>query len=561
MAQSPHGINYSAHRPVIMSRQGIVSSSHYLASQAGLRVLQAGGNAVDAAIATATALNIVEPEMSGIGGDGFMLIYMAETGQVEALNGTGAAPFAATIDRYRDTGMPPKVDGPRSAVMRIVPPGVLDAWLMAHERFGSVPFQKLLEPAIELASEGFPVSHRLANTIKGEQGVLGAHPASARIFLPQGRPPRAREILIQEDLAKTLQKVASEGREAFYEGDIGRAIVQACQELGGLFTDRDFTEHRAVGWSDPLTTTYRGYQVYEHPPSAPGLVLLEMLNILEQFDVASMECNSLELVHLMAEIKRLAFVDREHIADPAWVEVPVERLLSKDHAAALAKRVDMARVNPDVVAVVPSPGGEGGHTTYFCVVDGRGNAVSHIQSLGDYFGSGIVAGDTGVMLNDRMSHWRLDREHPNALMPGKRARHAMSPPLALKDGKLFLVWGTPGGATQPQTNMQVMSHIVDFGMTVQEAVEAPRWHHEQEGTHTSGYGSEHGDGDKLIIERRYPEATLDGLQAKGHELVVVPDWAAWDAWWGSAQAILVDQESGALMGAADPRGDAYAVGW
>ena len=332
MAQSPHGINYSAHRPVIMSRKGIVSSAHYLASQAGLRMLQAGGNAVDAAIATATALNVVEPEMSGIGGDGFMLVYTAETGRVQALNGSGAAPLAATIDRYRDTGMPPKVDGPRSAVMRINTPGILDAWLMAHERFGSLPFPQLLEPAIELASQGFPVSHRLSRWIAGEQGVLGAHPPTARIFLSQGRPPRAGEILTQKDLARTLEKVASEGRGPFYEGDIGRAIVRACQELGGLFTDRDFTEHRAVGWSEPLATTYQGYQVYEHPPSAPGLTLLEMFNILEQFDVASKGCNSSELIHLMVEIKKLAFADREYIADPAWVEVPVERLISKEYA-------------------------------------------------------------------------------------------------------------------------------------------------------------------------------------------------------------------------------------
>ncbi len=558
MAGSPHGINYSAHRPVVMGRNGVVSSSHYLASQAGLSTLQAGGNAVDAAIATAATLNVVEPEMSGIGGDGFMLIYMAETGKVEALNGTGAAPLAASIDRYRDTGIPPKGQGPQTSVLRISTPGILDAWLTAHGRYGKLTLAQVFAPAVELASEGFPVSHRLANTLRGEQTILDDHPETARTFLPKGRAPLGGELLANENLAKTLQRIAAEGREVFYGGEIGKAIVRACQELGGLFTDRDFVEHRCAGWNEPVATTYRGLQVYEHPPNSPGLVLLEMLNILERFDVSSMDCNSSELIHLMVEIKKLAFADREYIADPAWVNVPIEGLLSKDYAAGQAKRIQMVKANPEVAAGVPVPGGD---TTYFCVVDGQGNAVSHIQSLGGHFGSGIVAGDTGVLLNDRMTQWHLDPDHPNALMPGKRVRHTMNPPMAFKDGKLFLVWGTPGGDTQVQTNMQVLSHVVDFGMTVQEAVEASRWHHDQHGTHPSGYGGDYGDEDRLIIEGRYPGDTLDALRAKGHDLIVESDWAAWDSWWGSAQAIMVDQQTGALMGAADPRGDGYAVSW
>ena len=558
MATSPHGINYSAHRPVVMGRRGVVSSSHYLASQAGLRTLQAGGNAVDAAIAVASSLNVVEPEMSGIGGDGFLLIYMADTGKVEALNGTGAAPLEASIDRYRDTCIPPKGQNPQTSVLRISTPGILDAWLEAHGRHGALSLGKALEPGIELAAEGFPVSHRLANTFRGEASILAQHPDTAATFLPNGRPPRAGELLPNPNLAKTFQRVAAEGREVFYGGEIGKAIAAACQQLGGLLGERDFVEHRCAGWNEPLMTTYRGIEVYEHPPNSPGLVLLEMLNMLETFDVASMDNNSSELIHLMVEIKKLAFADREYIADPAWVDVPIAGLLSKEYAAKQAARIDAASANPEVAKGEPVGAA---HTTYFCVVDGDGNAVSHIQSLGGYFGSGIVAGDTGVLLNDRMTQWHLDESHPNALRGGKRVRHTMNPPMAFKDGKLFMVWGTPGGDTQVQTNMQVLSHIVDFGMTVQEAVEAARWNHDQHGTHPSGYGGEFGDEDRLEIEGRYPQDTLDALRAKGHQLIVPADWAAWDHWWGSAQAIMVDQDTGTLMGAADPRGDGYAVSW
>ena len=368
------------------------------------------------------------------------------------------------------------------------------------------------------------MSHRLANTFWGQREVLAAHPDTARTFLPNGRPPRAGELLANAGLARTLQRVAAEGREVFYGGEIGKAIVAACQSLGGLFTERDFAEHRCAGWNEPLVTTYRGVEVFEHPPNSPGLVLLEMLNMLETFDVASMDCNSSDLIHLMVEIKKLAFADREYIADPAWVDVPIEGLLSKEYAARQAARINTERANPEVAKGEPVGAA---HTTYFCVVDGEGNAVSHIQSLGGYFGSGLVAGDTGVLLNDRMTQWHLDPNHPNALMGGKRVRHTMNPPMAFKDGKLYMVWGTPGGDTQVQTNMQVLSHIVDFGMTVQEAVEAARWNHDQHGTHPSGYGGEFGDEDRLEIETRYPQDTLDALRAKGHKLTAESDWAAW----------------------------------
>ena len=556
MENSPHGLNYSAHRPVVMSRRGVVSSAHYLASQAGLRVLMAGGNAVDAIVATAATLNVVEPQMSGIGGDGFSLVYHADSKKLEALNATGAAPLAATIDRFKNGGIPARYGAADQAVLRISTPGLLDGWLTAHGRYGSLPWREVLAPAIELASEGFPVSHKLSEAIKREERLLVAHQRTADTFLPGGKPPRPGELLVQADLARTLAAIAAEGRGPFYEGPIGRAIVRACQELGGLFTDDDFNGHRCVGWSESLMTTYRGYEVYEHPPNSSGLALLEMLKILERFDVVSMGHNSTEAVHLMAEVKKLAFADREYIGDPAWVQVPEAELLSKDYAAQRAGLIDMSRASTEVAGGlgVPSPAG---HTTYLCAVDRCGNAVSHIQSHGSEFGSGIVAGDTGVLLNDRMHQWRLEPDHANALMPGKRVRHTMNPPMAFKDGRLFLLFGTPGGDTQVQTNMQVLSNIVDFGMTPQEAVEAARWHHSQRGTQSDTHLSSAPDGGRLTIEDRYPASVLDGLRDKGHTLEVLPGWAEW----GSAQAILVEPETGTMMGAADPRRDAYAVGW
>ena len=233
-------------------------------------------------------------------------------------------------------------------MLRTSTPGILDAWLEAHGRYGSLSLEKALGPAIELAAEGFPVSHRLANTFWGQREVLAAHPDTARTFLPNGRPPRAGELLANAGLARTLQRVAAEGREVFYGGEIGKAIVAACQSLGGLFTERDFAEHRCAGWNEPLVTSYRGVEVYEHPPNSPGLVLLEMLNMLETFDVASMDCNSSDLIHLMVEIKKLAFADREYIADPAWVDVPIEGLLSKEYAARQAARINTERANPEV---------------------------------------------------------------------------------------------------------------------------------------------------------------------------------------------------------------------
>ncbi|MFQ5879514.1 MAG: gamma-glutamyltransferase [Dehalococcoidia bacterium] len=542
--QSPHGVVAPAYRPTVMGLRGAVASGHPMASQAGLRILQEGGNAVDAAIATAAALNVVEPHMSGIGGDGFILIYMAQGNELRFVNATGPAPLAARREAFKD-GIPYK------GILSVSVPGLLDGWLLAHQRYGALKLERVLAPAMELAEEGFPVTPKLAEYIAAEDPPFASIPTSAAIFTRDGRPLAAGEVLVQRGLARTLRLIAVEGRDAFYDGPIGQAIVRFRQETGGLLSDEDFRRYHAR-WDEPISTTYRGYTVYESPPNSSGVTLLQELNIVENFDLAALGCDTPETSHVMVEAKRLAFADRErYLADPDFLEAPLAGLLSKEYAAQRARQIDLGHALADVGPGRPETGED---TTYFCVVDRWGNAVSQIQSLQMAFGSGLVAGDTGIVLNNRMTYWHLDEGHPDRLEPGKRVRHTMNTPMVFKGGRLFLVFGTPGADTQVQTNLQVLTHILDFGYGPQEAVEAPRWRHIQRGMEST---YPHGLADELHMEGRFPQATREALRAKGHNVVTLPDWGGM----GHAQAIMVDPQSGALAAASDPRRDGYAVAW
>lgn len=559
--RGPHGARFEAHRPVVMGRHGMVAAGHPLASLAGATVLRAGGNAVDAAIAVAAALNVVEPHMSGVGGDGFLMVYDRRQDSVQVVNATGAAPLAATREVYRG-GIPLK--GIRSCSV----PGLVDGWLQAHARYGTKTLRELFAPAIDLAENGFPVSHRLAEYMAAEPGLV-EYPSSRAIFAPAGRPLRAGEILYQRDLARTLDAIAEGGAEAFYRGEIARALVRFSDEQGGLLSREDLANHR-TRWQDPIAVAYRGYTIFEAPPNSSGHALLQMLSIVEQFDLKALGCNSAASVHLMVEAKRLAFADRErYLADPEWVDVPVEGLLCRDYARERAAAIDLERAMQDVAPGDPwrfQPGGAANarpgparrgqpseDTTCFCVVDRQGNAVCQLQSLQSAFGSALVAEGTGIILNNRMTYWHLEEDHVDRLEPGKRVRHTMNPAMAFKEGRLRLVFGTPGADTQVQTNLQVLTHVLDFGMTVQEAVEAPRWRHFQNPTEST---VPHTCEDRLQLEGRFPADVREGLRARGHALEVVGDWAAA----GSEVMIEVDPESGALMGGADPRRDAYAIG-
>jgi gamma-glutamyltranspeptidase/glutathione hydrolase len=535
----------------------MVTSGHPLASQAGVRVMQAGGNAVDAAIATAAALNVVEPDMSGIGGDGFLMIWHAGSRELRCVNATGVAPKAAHRERYLTHGIPPKGMGSVSV------PGLVDGWLLAHGEYGKLPLDQVFAPAVGLAEEGFPVSYRLAGALAAEVQAdyadggrrVGAQfrefPTSRAIFTRDGRPLRPGEILRQADLAGTFRLLAREGRAAFYEGELARKMARFSEELGGPLAYDDLAAHRAF-WQEPIRTTYRGVEVAEFPPNSSGHVLLQELNIVERFDLAAMGWQSAAALHVMIEAKRLAFDDRERfMADPDRVQIPLAGMLSKEYAKERAARIDPGRAMTDLPPGEPQRFGD---TTCFCVVDGEGNAVCQLQSLQSGFGSGLVAGDTGILLNNRMTYWHLQADHVNCLEPGKRVRHTMNPVMAFRDGALFFVCGTPGADTQVQTNLQLLTHVIDFGLNVTEAVEAPRWRHCGNGTEST---YPHTCDDEVLLEARFAEETRAGLTSRGHAVRMLGAWEGA----GNAQAIQVDASTGALFGASDPRRDGYAVGW
>lgn len=544
--QSPHGVRASAYRPPVMSRNGMVTSGHALASQAGIQTMMAGGNAVDAAIATAAALGVVEPHASGVGGDGFMLIYWAETGTISGVNATGPAPYAATRDLYlKNGGIPMK--GIRSVSV----PGIVDGWLLAHERYGTLKLEQVFDPAIALCENGFPISYRLANGLENEGVRFAADPYTRAIFTRDGNPIGPGEILYQQDLGATLRKIAVEGRETLYEGDLARAIVAFSQAYDGLLTEKDLAGYHAH-WTEPISASYRGYEVYEMPPNSSGHVLLQELNMVEQFDLQALGCNTAESIHLMVEAKKLAFADREKfVADPRWLDIPLEGMLSKAYAVERARRINLDRAATDIPPGVPEQFED---TTCFCVADRWGNAVCLLQSIQSGFGSSLIAGDTGILLNNRMTYWHLEANHPNCLMPGKRVRHTMNPVIVTKENKPFLICGTPGADTQVQTNLQLVTHVIDFGMNPQEAVEAPRWRSLQNPMEST---VPHTCADVLQLEGRFAADIRQRLAGKGHDLEILDDWGGP----GSAQAILIHPESGALIGGSDPRRDGYAVGW
>lgn len=544
--QSPHGLTGTAFRPTVMGRNGVVASGHVLASQAGVSALMQGGNAVDAAIATAAALGAVEPAGSGVGGDGFILIYWAETGQVSAVNATGPAPAAATRERYlQDGGIPMK--GIRSVSV----PGLVDGWLLAHERYGALPLQEVFRPAISFCQDGFPVSHLLADGMAAEHERFAADPFTRPIFTNDGAPIAAGAILCNRNLGDTLHRISLEGRRAFYEGEIAAEIAAFSRARDGLLTEEDLGGYHAH-WAEPIHVSYRGYEVFEMPPNSSGHILLQELNIVELFDLQGMGCNSAESIHMMVEAKKLAFADREaFMADPEWVDIPLEGMLSKSYAAEQAGRIDLGRAAIDLPA-----GGPEAHedTTCFCAADRAGNLVCILQSIQSGFGSSLVAGETGVLLNNRMTYWHLEEGHPNCLMPGKRVRHTMNPVIVTRDGRPVLTCGTPGADTQVQTNLQMLTHMLDFGMTPQEAVAAPRWRSLQNPMEST---IPHVCSNNLQLEERFPASVRESLARKGHEIEMLGSWGGP----GSAQAIMVHPESGALMGGSDPRRDGYAAGF
>ncbi len=530
-------------RPTTLGTRGIVATPHYLASAAGLRVLQGGGNAVDAAIAANAALTVVYPHMCSVGGDAFFLIWDPKSARLHALNGSGRSPAAATIEALRDRGLS---EMPQRGALAVTVPGAVDAWATVLERFGSWPLADVLRPAIEYAEQGFPVTPKLSAAIDAACDLFARQIAATRQFLPAGQPPRPREVLRLPDLARSLRLIGEQGRDALYHGPIGEAIVATIQAEGGLMTMDDLAAHRS-DWVEPLTTTYRGVELVELPPNTQGVTAIEMANIVDGFDVPALGHNSAALIHRCVEAKKLAFADRDrYVSDPDFVDVPLERLTSKAYAAELRERIDPERM----AERFPDRPGEG-DTIYLCVVDRDGLAVSLIQSLFNGFGCGLVAEGTGIVLQNRGSSFTLNPEAANRLEPRKRPLHTLIPAMLLRDGLPWVVFGTMGGHGQAQTHLQLLCNLVDFGMEPQEAIDAPRW--------VSGRGVPGDPPHVLRVEPGVGPEVIERLRAMGHD--ARPTEEPWSSLMGHAQMIQIDRERGVLMGAADPRADAWAAAW
>ncbi|WP_169976268.1 gamma-glutamyltransferase [Tautonia rosea] len=532
-------------RSAVLARNGMAATSQPLAVQTAIRVLQDGGNAIDAAIAANAVIGVVEPMSCGIGGDLFAIVWDAKTGTLHGLNASGRAPKRATIEFYRDQGhdyVP--VYGPLSWSV----PGCVDGWATLHERFGSVPMAELLAPAIRYAEEGFPVSEVIAANWKDDEERLAAVASSAECLLPGGKAPGFGEVFQNPDLARTLRIIADEGPAAFYRGEPARAIVAYSDEVGGLFSQEDFETHEST-WVDPVSTNYRGYEVWELPPNGQGIAALQMLNILEHFDLASLGHNSAEALHLMIEAKKLAFEDRAtYYADPAFAEVPVNRLISKEYAEGRAALIDADQA---LTNVEPGPIQQG-DTIYMTVVDKDRNCVSLIQSNFHSFGSQHVPRGLGFPLQNRGSWFALDPSHANRLEPGKRPFHTIIPAFVTKDGEPWLSFGVMGGDMQPQGHVQVLCNMIDFGMDVQEAGEAARFRHfgSSEPTGQPGDG-----GGAVSLESGVGSDVRNALEAKGHRIDDRPGS------YGGYQAIRIDLERGVLLGGSDPRKDGAAIGY
>ena len=530
-----------------MAPQGMVTCPHSLASQAGVDVLRAGGSAVDAALATAAALAVIYPHMTGLGGDVFWLIHDAKTGAVRYLDGGGRAAAGASIDWFKQRG---HSEVPFRGILpaTLTTPGAVASWGAAHAAYGRLPMARCLQSAIAYARNGFPVTERLAGWIEQTRADLAPHAESCAIFLPGGTVPRAGSKLTNPDLAKTLEAVAAEGPAGFYGGAVGAELARFSSEKGGFFTQGDLSAQSAR-WGEPIQGTYRDLTLYETPAPTQGFTVLQMLNLLEPFELHRHAFLSVEPVHLMVQAKQVAYHDRDqHLGDPAFVDVPMACLISKSHADARRSLMDPARAVP--WDNLPSWGSLTGDTVYIAVVDAEGNAVSLIHSLYGVFGSAVVAGSTGVMLQNRSAYFSLDSAHPNRLEPGKTPLHTLIASMGFRRGKLWSVLGCMGADGQPQIHVQTYVNLIDQGCNIQQALEAPRW--------LSGRFALGEARDTLHIEARFPATTIDELARRGH---LLDRWGEWNELAGHAHGIVIDGDTGMRYGGADPRSDGAAIGY
>jgi gamma-glutamyltranspeptidase / glutathione hydrolase len=526
-------------RSMVISQRGIVAAENPLAAQAGASVLAHGGNAIDAAVATNAAMGVFEPMMNGIGGDLFAIVYDAKTGKLYGLNASGWAPAGLSIEFLKSKGI---TEMPQDGIQSVTVPGVVDGWSKLLTRFGTKKFPDVLAPAIYYAREGFPVPEWDAAYWANAQNFLRQDKNAAATYLPDGRPPQVGEIFRNPDLARSLESIASGGRDAYYRGEIAKSIVALSSRMGGMMTAEDLADYSSE-WVAPISTTYRGWSVYEIPPNGQGIAALEMLNILERFPLAQMGHNSADALQAMIEAKKLAYADLyRYVADPKFVPVPVEGMLSKEYAAQRAKLIDMTKATCDV-----PPGQPGlpttGDTTYLTAIDAEGNMVSLIQSNYKEFGSGLVADGTGFALQDRGGLFRLDPNSPDALAGHKRPLHTIIPGF-MSNGRERIAFGIMGGFNQAQAHAQFVANVVDFGMNIQEALEAAR------------FSKQTFAGCDVDMEDRIPADVRQELARRGQQIVLR---GAYSSMMGGGQAVEREISTGVNYGASDPRKDGEAI--
>jgi len=534
-------------RPVTMGPNGMVTSPHSLASQAGVDVLRAGGSAVDAAIAVSSVLSVVYPHMTGLGGDAFWLIHDAKTGSVRYLDGGGRAAANAFLDAFAQRGLS---EIPFRGILpaTVTTPGAVASWGEAHRAYGRLPLARSLESAIGYASSGFPVTARLSGWIEQVVSDLQPHAETMAIFMPAGKVPAPGSMLTNPDLANTLRAIANDGVDGFYRGAVGRELARFSAEKGGFFTEADLAAQTAR-WGEPIRGQYRDLVLYETPAPTQGFSVLEMLNLLEPFELHKRDFQGPDMVHLMVQAKQLAYHDRDnYLGDPAFVSVPMDRLISKAYADERRPIIDPKHALP--WDKVPSYGSLTGDTVYIATVDAQGNAVSLIHSLYGVFGSAVVAGGTGVVLQNRGAYFTLDPAHPNRLEPGKTPLHTLIASIGFRNDRLWSVVGCMGADGQPQIHLQTYINLIDFGLDIQQALESPRW--------LSGRFGLGEPRDTLHIEARFPKATIDTLEQRGH---LVDRWDNWNELAGHAHGIVIDPQSGMRLGGSDPRSDGAAIGY
>jgi gamma-glutamyltranspeptidase/glutathione hydrolase len=563
-------------RPTIVAQHGMVAAGHPLAAEAGMRILKAGGNAIDAAIATWAVQGEVEPGMTGLGADMFVLYYNAKTREVKFINGTGYAPQAATIDYYKSKGGIPD-EGPLS----ISVPGAVGGAAYAVKTYGTKTLSEVLAPAIEIADGGFPVTEALASTIESSKAKLAKFPPSTRLYFKDGKPLAMGDIIHNPDLARTLRAIAAQGPDAFYKGDVAKNTAAFLKANGSIISEADLAGYQPYE-DAPVHVNYRGVEVYECPPNSQGFVMLEALNILEGYNLKEMGRNSAPYLHAVTEALKLSFADRNaYVGDPKFVpNIPMKELLSKEYAAVRRTQIDPNRAikgepvpgDPRAMKATTAAQAQAyaapqerpsdvkafdpneilNLTTYLAVVDKDHNMVSITSSLLSGFGSGMVVDKGGFVMNDRMRYFYLDPKDVNSLQPGKRTRQTINPAMALKDGKPWIAFGTPGSDTQPQTQLQFFLNVAEFGMNVQEALEQPTV---ISNSFRDSYYPHDVKG-KLLTPAMLSKTVQDALSAKGHQLDIRNVKGV-----GSVKAILIDPRTGVLMGGVSPTGDSYVMAW